>query len=155
MTEEAAGKLRVDKWLWYARFFKTRTLAADVANGGKIRVNKVAVRKASADVKVGDVLTFHQGHNIRVIEILGLGSARRPFEEAKLLYNDLAPLPERGPKSEGNASEGEDAKTAGCSYHTGCRAGVWGWPTNKTRKTGHRPPARSLIFSLKALNMVA
>ena len=110
MTEEAAGKLRVDKWLWYARFFKTRTLAADVANGGKIRVNKVAVRKASADVKGGDVLTFHQGHNIRVIEILGLGSARRPFEEAKLLYNDLAPLPERGPKSEGNASEGEDAK---------------------------------------------
>ena len=86
MTEEAAGKLRVDKWLWYARFFKTRTLAAEVANGGKIRVNKVAVRKASADVKVGDVLTFHQGHNIRVIEILGLGSARRPFEEAKLLY---------------------------------------------------------------------
>ena len=111
MTEEAAGKLRVDKWLWYARFFKTRTLAAEVANGGKIRVNKVAVRKASADVKVGDVLTFHQGHNIRVIEILGLGSARRPFEEAKLLYNDLAPLPERGPKSEGTASEGEDAKS--------------------------------------------
>lgn len=111
MTEEAAGKLRVDKWLWYARFFKTRTLAAEVANGGKIRVNKVAVRKASADVKVGDVLTFHQGHNIRVIEILGLGSARRPFEEAKLLYNDLAPLPERGPKSEGTASEGEDAES--------------------------------------------
>ena len=83
------GKLRVDKWLWYARFFKTRTLAAEVANGGKIRVNKVAVRKASADVKVGDVLTFHQGHNIRVIEILGLGSARRPFEEAKLLYNAI------------------------------------------------------------------
>ena len=91
---------RIDKWLWYARFFKTRTLAADVANGGKIRVNKVAVRKASADVKVGDVLTFHQGQNIRVVEILALGASRRPFEEARLLYEDLAPLPERKPKSE-------------------------------------------------------
>lgn len=111
MTDEAAGKLRVDKWLWYARFFKTRTLAADVANGGKIRVNKVAVRKASADVKVGDVLTFHQGHDIRVVEVLALGSARRPFEEAKLLYNDLAPLPDRGPKSERSPEDSEDAKS--------------------------------------------
>lgn len=117
MTDQPAEKLRIDKWLWYARFFKTRTLAAEVANGGKIRINKVAVRKASAEVKAGDVLTFHQGPNIRVIEILALGQSRRPFEEARLLYNDLAPLPERKPKSELSqdqleASKHMDARTA-------------------------------------------
>lgn len=105
MSEVPAEKLRIDKWLWYARFFKTRTLAAEVANGGKIRINKVAVRKASADVKIGDVLTFHQGPNIRVIEILALGQSRRPFEEARQLYNDLAPLPERKPGSEKSSEE--------------------------------------------------
>ena len=103
MTDQPVEKLRVDKWLWFARFFKTRTLAAEVANGGKIRVNKASVRKASAEVKVGDVLTFHQGPNVRVVEILGLGSSRRPYEEARLLYNDLAPLPERLPRSERDA----------------------------------------------------
>ncbi len=117
MTEQRAEKLRIDKWLWYARFFKTRTLAAEVANGGKIRINKIAVRKASAEVKVGDILTFHQGPNIRVIEILALGQSRRPFEEARLLYEDLAPLPERRPKSEQTAEQLEaaqnvDARTA-------------------------------------------
>ena len=117
MTDQPAEKLRIDKWLWYARFFKTRTLAAEVANGGKIRINKVAVRKASAEVKAGDVLTFHQGPNIRVIEILALGQSRRPFEEARLLYNDLAPLPERKPKGELSqdqleASKHMDARTA-------------------------------------------
>lgn len=105
MTDSPAAKLRIDKWLWYARFFKTRTLAAEVANGGKIRINKVVIRKASADVKVGDVLTFHQGPNIRVIEIVALGTSRRPFEEARLLYEDLAPLPERRPKSEQTPEE--------------------------------------------------
>ncbi|MAV47770.1 MAG: RNA-binding S4 domain-containing protein [Alphaproteobacteria bacterium TMED89] len=116
MTESLGAKLRIDKWLWYARFFKTRTLAAEVANGGKIRVNKVAVRKASADVRVGDVLTVHQGPNIRVVEILALGASRRPFEEARLLYHDLAPMPERKPKSERTdaelaASQAVDART--------------------------------------------
>lgn len=105
MSDSPAAKLRIDKWLWYARFFKTRTLAADVANGGKIRINKVVIRKASAEVKVGDVLTFHQGPNIRVIEVLELGASRRPFEEARLLYEDLAPLPERKPKSEQTPEE--------------------------------------------------
>ena len=90
MTDQPADKLRVDKWLWFARFFKTRTLAAEVANGGKIRINKASVRKASAEVKVGDVLTFHQGPNVRVVEVLGLGSSRRPYEEARLLYGAAA-----------------------------------------------------------------
>ena len=111
MTDQPVEKLRVDKWLWFARFFKTRTIAAEVANGGKIRVNKASVRKASAEVKVGDVLTFHQGPNVRVVEVLGLGSARRPYEEARLLYNDLAPLPERLPRSEREA-QGDPAQAA-------------------------------------------
>ncbi len=111
MVNEPAEKLRIDKWLWYARFFKTRTLAAEVANGGKIRVNKVAIRKASADVKVGDVLTFHQGPNIRVIEVLALGSSRRPFEEARLLYSDLAPLPERTPRKDRLAEDEAEPST--------------------------------------------
>lgn len=109
MTDQPAEKLRVDKWLWFARFFKTRTLAAEVANGGKIRVNKASVRKASAEVKVGDILTFHQGPNVRVVEVLGLGSARRPYEEARLLYNDLAPLPRSERDAQGNPAKAASA----------------------------------------------
>ena len=109
MNDQPVEKLRIDKWLWYARFFKTRSLAAEIANGGKVRVNKNAIRKASAEVKVGDVLTFHQGQHVRVVEIQALGASRRPYEEARLLYDDLAPLPERKPTGEQTAGDGGDA----------------------------------------------
>ena len=83
--------LRVDKWLWYARFFKTRTQAAKICAGGQLRLGGTPVTKAHSRVKIGDVLTFPQGGTIRVIRILALGERRGPAAEARLLYEDLTP----------------------------------------------------------------
>ncbi len=82
--------LRVDKWLWYARFFKSRSLAAKHVQAGEIRVNRQRISKASAVLKVGDVLTFALGDTIRVIEVVALGERRGPAPEARSLYHDLA-----------------------------------------------------------------
>lgn len=84
-------RIRIDKWLWHARFFKSRTLAAKLAGSGKLRVNREIVRKPGATVKPGDVLTFAKGHDIRVIEIVALGERRGPASEAQTLYKDLSP----------------------------------------------------------------
>jgi len=91
VTAEAGGRLRVDKWLWHARFFKSRTLAAKSVGGGHFRVNRQVVRKANYMVQAGDVLTFPLGPHIRVIEIVALGERRGPAPEARTLYNDLDP----------------------------------------------------------------
>lgn len=99
MTNVAVEKLRVDKWLWYARFFKTRTLASQQVTAGHLRVNSQPIRKAGYMVKAGDVLTFPKADDIRVIEIVDLGEKRKGAPEAALLYNDLDP-PVRKIKSE-------------------------------------------------------
>ncbi|MEN3950136.1 RNA-binding S4 domain-containing protein [Iodidimonas sp. SYSU 1G8] len=83
--------LRVDKWLWYARFYKSRSLAAKHIQAGDIRVNRQRISKASAILRIGDVLTFAQGDLIRVIEVVALGERRGPAPEARALYHDLAP----------------------------------------------------------------
>jgi len=93
--DTAATKLettiRVDRWLWFARFFKSRNIAAKTVQGRKVRINSVVVAKPSATVKEGDVLTFPQAKEIRVIKILQLGTRRGPAPEAQTLYEDLAP----------------------------------------------------------------
>ena len=89
MTE--LDSLRVDKYLWFARFFKTRSLATKRANGGRIRVNGNKIKKSSDPVRVGDILTFAQGDQIRVIRVLDLGIRRGPAQEAQNLYEDITP----------------------------------------------------------------
>ena len=84
-------KIRLDKWLWYARFFKSRTVSAKQINSGKIRVNQKPIKKAKELVHLGDVLTFAQGAHIRVIEIVALGIRRGSAPEARELYKDLDP----------------------------------------------------------------
>jgi len=83
--------LRLDKWLWYARFFKTRSLATRLVQSGKVRVNAVAVSKPARTVQVGDVLTFPKEDHVRLIEIKELGTRRGPAPEAQALYDDLDP----------------------------------------------------------------
>ena len=84
MTEQ--DSLRVDKYLWFARFFKTRSLATKRANGGRIRINGNKIKKSSDTVRIGDILTFAQGNKIRVIRVLNLGTRRGPAQEAQGLY---------------------------------------------------------------------
>ena len=87
MTEQ--DSLRVDKYLWFARFFKTRSLATKRANGGRIRINGNKIKKSSDTVRIGDILTFAQGNEIRVIRVLNLGTRRGPAQEAQSLYEDI------------------------------------------------------------------
>ncbi len=83
--------MRLDKWLWQARFFRTRALAARLVAAGKVRVNARRVSKAASPVRVGDGLTFPQGDTVRVVRVLALGARRGPAAEAQALYRDLAP----------------------------------------------------------------
>lgn len=99
MTEPASEKLRIDKWLWQARFFKTRSLAAAMVGTGHLRLNSRPIHKPGQTVKPGDVLVFPQGPWVRVIEIVSLGTRRGPADEARLLYTDLDP-PQAKPKDE-------------------------------------------------------
>lgn len=87
----AAPALRLDKWLWQARFFKSRALAAELITAGHVRVNSIRISRPGRDVSAGDVLTFPQGARIRVVRILALGQRRGPADEAQALYLDLEP----------------------------------------------------------------
>jgi len=87
----SSESLRIDKWLFHARFFKTRSLAARVVGEGKLRVDSTRISKPSRMVSPGDVLTFPKGDAIRVIRIVALGTRRGPAPEAQTLYEDLAP----------------------------------------------------------------
>jgi ribosome-associated heat shock protein Hsp15 len=85
---EGVPALRLDKWLWQTRFFKTRTLAAEVVSKGKVRVNGRRVTKPATAVRVNDVLTFTQGDRVRVIRITGLPERRGPAPEAAGHYEE-------------------------------------------------------------------
>ena len=91
---DTPGKIRVDKWLWHARFFKSRSLAGEVAGSGSLRVNGTRVDKSAHAVRTGDVLTFPKAGHIRVIRIEAIGTRRGPAVEAVALYTDISP-PER------------------------------------------------------------
>jgi len=81
--------LRLDKWLWQARFFKTRALAAMLAGRRKIRVNSTVISKPHYRIRPGDVLTFPQGRAVRVVRVVQLGIRRGPVNEAQAMYEDL------------------------------------------------------------------
>ncbi len=105
MAAEGA-KIRLDKWLWHARFFKTRTLAAKEVSAGHVRVNGTRVSKPAHAVIPDDVLTFVQARAARVVRVLDIGTRRGPAPEAQTLYDDLSPpVPEEivpsSPKYEG------------------------------------------------------
>ena len=93
MSDSSANtdSLRADKWLWYARFFKSRSLASQLCAAGKLRIDGTAVSKAHHKIRPGDVLTFPQGRHVRVIKVLALATRRGPAAEARLLYEDLSP----------------------------------------------------------------
>ncbi|MDD5329022.1 MAG: S4 domain-containing protein [Sulfuricella sp.] len=87
MSED--GKLRIDKWLWAARFFKTRALAAEAVDGGKAHLNGTRVKPAKA-VNVGDRLEIRVGRFEFVVVVQGLSARRGPASEAAKLYEETA-----------------------------------------------------------------
>ena len=117
MTDPAPSKLRLDKWLWYARFFKTRSLASQVVARGGTRLNGTPVSKPAVAVAPGDVLTFAKDDRIRIVRIEALGTRRGPAPEAQALYSDLSPP---APPKDGSRNPGFEGK---------------GRPTKKDRRT--------------------
>ena len=89
-NESSAPGLRVDKWLWFARVAKSRTIAATAVTEGKIKVNRERAEKSQL-VKVGDVITSRMTRTVRVLRVAGIGERRGPASEAQRLYEDLTP----------------------------------------------------------------
>ena len=85
-----ADGLRLDKFLWFARIVKTRALAQTMAEGGRIRIAGRVVDRAHAAVRVGDVLSFAQRGEVRVLKVEALPSRRGPPAEARALYSEIA-----------------------------------------------------------------
>jgi len=81
---------RLDQWLWFARFAKSRSLAARLCAQGAITVNGAVVLKANHAVRPGDVVTLPQGPWQRTVEVLGLGVRRGPASEAQTLFRETA-----------------------------------------------------------------
>ena len=115
-----ADRQRLDKWLWFARVVKTRTLAARLVAEGAVRINQAKADAASKAVKPGDVLTIALERDVRVLKVLAPGASRRPYEEARLLYEDLTPPP----------AAKETARAV-----SGLRAPGSGRPTGRDRRT--------------------
>ena len=87
MAGTEGSAIRIDKWLWAARFFKTRSLAAAAVAGGKVKVNGERVKPAKA-IRLDDELSIHVGPYEYGVRVLGLSGRRGPAPEAALLYEE-------------------------------------------------------------------
>lgn len=104
---EQAARQRIDKWLFFARIIKSRTLAGKFAAGGNVRINSEKIDQASVLVKPGDVLTITLERRILVLRVLGCGQRRGPAPEAQLLYEDISPMPAAAGEAEPVAAQRE------------------------------------------------
>lgn len=98
MSLTPVEKQRIDKWLFFARVVKSRTLAGKLADAGKVRVNANKINSASTLIKIDDVLTITLERRILVLHVRALGEKRGPYVEAKELYEDLSPEPVKSTK---------------------------------------------------------
>jgi len=136
---ESAGSQRLDKWLWYARVAKTRTLAAGLVTAGRIRVNKVRCDKPSQSVKPGDVVTATARPHVRVLKIVRIGTRRGPPAEAETLFEELTPA-RLTPKAPGESSASAGAEAG--NVRTAERLAGSGRPTKRERRETDRLKGR-------------
>lgn len=108
MTESQPCTIRLDKWLFYARIAKSRTLAQKLIKGSNVRINGTKSTNPARPVGPGDVLTLPFKGDIALLQILNCGSCRGPFSEAVQLYDDLTP-PKTNPPAK--AASTHTAKT--------------------------------------------
>jgi ribosome-associated heat shock protein Hsp15 len=118
-----SGTQRLDKWLWFARVVRTRTLAAGLVTDGRVRVNRTRSLKPSQTVRPGDVITVAVGPHVRVLEVAAPGERRGPAEEAQQLFRDLTP-PRPASGDDGSQTE----------HNSGQRDFGSGRPTKRDRR---------------------
>ncbi len=123
--EEQADKVRLDKWLWAARFYKTRALAKEAIEGGKVHCRGERC-KPSKEPKVGDELVIRAGYDVRTVVIEQLSAVRRGAPQAQLLYRE----------TEESLSEREKAAALRKAGAIGIE--TEGRPTKKQRRQIHR-----------------
>lgn len=87
-SDEAPGRQRLDKWLWFARVVKTREAASALVEAGHVRLNGQKTLKPGHGVKPGDVLTVVLNSRVRILHVEGLAERRGPSEVARLLYRE-------------------------------------------------------------------
>ena len=126
MSDEQRQKLRLDKWLWAARFFKTRSLAKAAIEGGKVHLGGQRV-KVSREISVGDTLQIRQGWDEKVITVKALSDQRRGAPEAQALYEETADSLEK------REAEAAARKAAGGMIDRPANR-----PTKKQRRQIHR-----------------
>ncbi len=107
---------RIDKWLFFARVVKSRSLAAKLAVAGRVRINRDKASQASDLVKPGDVLTITLDRRILVYKVVDAGKRRGPADEARTLYEDMSPPP--APKGEAPANAMPPLRNAGSGRPT-------------------------------------
>jgi len=95
MDQAPPARQRIDKWLFFARIAKSRTLAQGLIEAGHVSVNGEKVRRPSAEVKIDDRLVVMIERRTFVLVVKAAGDRRGPYEEAKLLYEDFSPPPEK------------------------------------------------------------
>jgi len=122
----ARDSLRLDKWLWAARFFKTRQLAAEAINGGKVHLNGQRTKPGS-EVKVGGRLHITKDQYSWDIQVTGINPQRRPAKEAALLYKET---PESHAQRQAEVARRREEKAL--FHQDGCR------PNKKQRRLIHR-----------------
>ncbi len=121
MSDEQLPKVRIDKWLWAARFFKTRSLAKTAIDGGKVRLNGDRV-KASKEIEVGMLLTIRQGWDDKEVKVIALSEQRRGAPEAQKLYEETQSSIEK------RTQRAIERKTQGPAIRTSSR------PTGRDRR---------------------
>jgi ribosome-associated heat shock protein Hsp15 len=120
----ATGHQRIDRWLFFSRAVKSRSLAAKLVEGGRVRINRDKATQAADQVRPGDVLTITLDRRILVYRVLDSGLRRGPAEEARKLYEDLS---QPAAPSQGAASWPTPVREAGS-----------GRPTKKERRDTDR-----------------
>ena len=86
---------RIDKWLWHARVVRTRSAAAALAASGHVRLNSQRIDAASRIVRAGDVVTVALDRTVRVLKVAGFAERRGSADDARVIYEDLSPAPQR------------------------------------------------------------
>lgn len=129
-TDDTRERLRLDKWLWAARFFKTRTLAADAIDAGRIQLNE-ARAKPSREVRIGDRLDIQTGEVRYTVIVQALSGKRGPAEVARTLYEET-------PESMAAREAAREQRR----LQPEPSVGLHGRPTDQDTAPRNRPPAR-------------